>query len=78
MAISTFGFELFCSEIQSALTISLIITVSLLLIIYFSSNTTKNEPPIDKGWIPWLGCAINMGEKPLQFIEQKRKEVSLL
>ena len=35
-------------------------------------------PPVKSGWIPWVGCAIQFGKEPLWFIQQTRKEVSLI
>lgn len=39
------------------------------------SRKTNKSPPVCKGWIPWLGCAIELGKRPLDFIEEKRKEL---
>ena len=48
--------------------------VALLVIAVFSLNflATKNVkyPPVIKGWIPWLGCAIDFGKAPLEFIKE--------
>ncbi|CAG5121634.1 unnamed protein product, partial [Candidula unifasciata] len=32
-------------------------------------------PPMCRGWIPWLGCAVEFGKSPLTFIEAKRREL---
>ncbi|XP_075057422.1 24-hydroxycholesterol 7-alpha-hydroxylase [Mixophyes fleayi] len=31
-------------------------------------------PPCIRGWIPWLGAALEMGKAPLQFIERARQK----
>nr|KAG5706811.1 hypothetical protein BaRGS_004146 [Batillaria attramentaria] len=28
-----------------------------------------------KGWLPWIGCAVEFGKEPVYFIDAKRKEV---
>ena len=32
-------------------------------------------PPIRSGWLPWLGCALEFGKEPLNFIKRTRDEV---
>nr|XP_020671400.1 7-alpha-hydroxycholest-4-en-3-one 12-alpha-hydroxylase-like [Pogona vitticeps] len=32
------------------------------------------EPPLDKGFIPWLGYAINFKKDPVQFLQRMRKK----
>ena len=50
--------------------------VGFLVIASLSLNflATKNVkyPPVIKGWIPWLGCAIDFGKAPLHFIKNKK------
>ena len=29
------------------------------------------------GWIPWLGCAVQFGKAPLDFIEESRRKVNV-
>jgi len=31
-------------------------------------------PPVIKGWIPWLGCAIDFGKEPLNFIKKSTEK----
>lgn len=55
-----------------------LILVALLVIALLTLNFlgTKNVkyPPIIKGWIPWLGCAIEFGKAPLNFIKASREK----
>ena len=32
-------------------------------------------PPVEGGWIPWLGCALTFGKEPLWFIKKAHKKV---
>lgn len=48
--------------------------VVLLVIAFLSKNFLREKnikyPPLIKGWIPWLGCAIDFGKAPLNFIKE--------
>ena len=33
-------------------------------------------PPLRSGWLPWLGCALEFGKEPLNFIKRIRDEVT--
>ena len=48
--------------------------VVLLLIALLSNHFlgAKNViyPPLIKGWVPWLGCAFDFGEAPLNFVRE--------
>ena len=37
-----------------------------------------NLPPCYSGWIPFLGCAVEFGKEPLNFIEKMRQQVILI
>lgn len=37
---------------------------------YFLFTKNVQYPPLIKGWIPWLGCAIEFGKAPLNFIRE--------
>lgn len=37
---------------------------------YFLFSKNVQYPPLIKGWIPWLGCAIEFGKAPLNFIRE--------
>ena len=71
---STFGLHLLNPKdnLVNFLVLTCIILISF---VYLLSRKANKYPPICKGWIPWLGCAIEFGKQPLDFIEQKRKEV---
>ncbi|XP_076832838.1 cytochrome P450 7A1 [Brachyhypopomus gauderio] len=32
------------------------------------------EPPIENGWIPYLGCALQFGANPLEFLRSRQKK----
>lgn len=32
-------------------------------------------PPVQTGWIPWVGCALSFGREPLLSIQQSREKV---
>ncbi|XP_059166238.1 24-hydroxycholesterol 7-alpha-hydroxylase-like [Physella acuta] len=62
-----------------------IFTLTLILLIFFIVRKTVwglqgsrkgiKLPPVYGGWIPWLGCAVEFGKRPLDFIEQMRKKL---
>ena len=71
---STFGltFKALWSNLYIIVLMSCVLLFSLL---YLLSRRSTKYPPICKGWIPWLGCAIEFGKRPLDFIDHKRKQV---
>ena len=71
---STFGLQLLNPKenLANFLVLTCLILIS---IVYFKTRRPSSYPPVCKGWIPWLGCAVEFGKQPLDFIEQKRKEV---
>ena len=71
---STFGLPLLDPR-ENLLNFVFLACIILLTFIYLYSRKTNKSPPVCKGWIPWLGCAIELGKRPLDFIEEKRKEV---
>lgn len=32
-------------------------------------------PPVEGGWVPWLGCALDFGKEPLWFIRKAHEKV---
>lgn len=32
-------------------------------------------PPVRSGWLPWIGCALEFGKEPLNFIKRTQDEV---
>ncbi|KAI0208253.1 24-hydroxycholesterol 7-alpha-hydroxylase [Lamellibrachia satsuma] len=41
---------------------------------FYSSRRNEVYPPC-RGWIPWLGCAVEFGKAPLYFIEESRRKL---
>ena len=33
-------------------------------------------PPVERGWMPWIGCARTFGKEPLWFIGKCQEKVS--
>jgi len=56
--------------------IALLATGLVLFLILGSRDDKELQPPLRNGWLPWLGCAMEMGKEPLKFINITRKEVS--
>ena len=53
--------------------------LTLLLIFHkILGRDDRKLPPLRDGWLPYLGCAFEMGKEPLKFINRTRKEVSEL
>lgn len=40
----------------------------------FRLNRQKNEPPLDKGFIPWLGHALEFGRDAAKFLGRMKKK----
>lgn len=40
----------------------------------FYVNRRKDEPPLDKGWIPWLGHALAFGKDALLFLAKMKEK----
>ena len=49
---------------------------SLLLKNAVASRGVGKLPPIRSGWLPWLGCALEFGKEPLNFIRKTKIEVT--
>ena len=58
--------------LQSALYLVVLLVIALLSVNFLGSKNVK-YPPVIKGWIPWLGCAIDFGKAPLNFIKESCK-----
>lgn len=61
--------------VLGAARLGLIVILSGLILIYFKHNHEKKRIPSCGKWIPWLGCAIQFGKQPLEFLGVKRKEL---
>lgn len=46
----------------------------LLLLCFLSSCRSKSEPPLDKGYIPWLGHALEFGKDAAKFLTRMKKK----
>lgn len=33
-------------------------------------------PPVQGGWVPWLGCALDFGKEPLWYIKRTHDKVN--
>nr|XP_032826124.1 cytochrome P450 7A1-like [Petromyzon marinus] len=57
---------------------ALILVAALLLSLLFVFVRTRKrkdgEPPLENGWIPHLGCALDFGRNPLEFLRLRRKK----
>nr|XP_019957109.1 PREDICTED: prostacyclin synthase-like [Paralichthys olivaceus] len=54
-------------------TIFLLLNGLLILILLYSSRTRqRNEPPLDKGFIPWLGHALEFGKDAAKFLARMK------
>ncbi|XP_069584306.1 24-hydroxycholesterol 7-alpha-hydroxylase [Ranitomeya imitator] len=61
--------------LHSVLGLLLALLVGLLARSYlFRTRPSLPAPPCIRGWIPWLGAALEMGKCPLEFIEQARQK----
>lgn len=41
-----------------------------------TSNAPGRLPPVQSGWLPWIGCAVDFGREPLYYIDRTRKKAS--
>ncbi|XP_040890960.1 prostacyclin synthase [Toxotes jaculatrix] len=56
-------------------TIFLLLNGLLILFLLYSTRTRqKNEPPLDKGFIPWLGHALEFGKDAAKFLTRMKKK----
>jgi len=69
----TFGFD----DIRFYVIIAIFILTSIIYVC-FKENKIYTPPPCCKGWIPFIGCAIEFGKNPLAFFGQKMEEVCKL
>uniref|UniRef100_A0A3Q3PY92 Prostacyclin synthase n=1 Tax=Monopterus albus TaxID=43700 RepID=A0A3Q3PY92_MONAL len=69
-------FSCFCSFIEIIVLQFLLATVEcdiVNLIVSFShTHRQKNEPPLDKGFIPWLGHALEFGKDAAKFLAKMK------
>ncbi|XP_062974589.1 24-hydroxycholesterol 7-alpha-hydroxylase isoform X2 [Elgaria multicarinata webbii] len=55
-----------------AVAILLTVVVGFVVVWVLFQSRHCIEPPCIRGWIPWLGAALQFGRAPLEFIEQAR------
>ncbi|XP_067887980.1 cytochrome P450 7A1-like isoform X2 [Heterodontus francisci] len=55
--------------------VSVLAGVSLgLLLLLRIRRRQEGEPPVENGWIPYLGCAVEFGANPLKFLQTRQKK----
>jgi len=59
--------------LQPALFLVVFLVIALLSLNFLAAKNVK-YPPVIKGWIPWLGCAIDFGKEPLNFIKKSTEK----
>ena len=64
-------------------TSNLLVTLLIFLLTVFAAwsvffKSSSEWAPCYKGWIPWLGCAVEFGKAPLLFIQRAKDKVCLL
>ena len=62
---------------QPALFLVSFLVIALFLLNFLTAKNVK-YPPIIRGWIPWLGCAIDFGKAPLNFIRKSTEKHGLV
>lgn len=60
---------------SNLLTLLLFGLVTVVLIIFLRQKKKHSFPPTHSGWVPWMGCAIEFGKSPLQFISSMKEKV---
>ena len=55
--------------LQAGCWLVVLLVIAFLSIDFLGKKNIK-YPPLIKGWIPWLGCAIDFGKAPLNFIKE--------
>ena len=58
-------------ECQSVIIVASLFFLTLISVTLMKSKQAK-KPPVIAGWIPWVGCAIEFGKAPLNFIKAAR------
>ncbi|ELU17287.1 hypothetical protein CAPTEDRAFT_220158 [Capitella teleta] len=42
---------------------------------FYLYGRATDLPPMLSGWVPWIGCALQMGQQPLNFIQNARQKL---
>ena len=74
-------------EIDGALGVELLLG-ALLLLSYLWWRLSRGpgaslwsgarSPPVQGGWLPWVGCAVDFGREPLWYIKKTQEKVGLV
>ena len=59
----------YLEPLQVGFYLVVLLLIALLSNQFFSAKNVQ-YPPLIKGWVPWLGCAIDFGKAPLNFIRE--------
>ena len=54
----------------------LLVLLGLWKILSSYKDAKIRYPPVQSGWIPWLGCGVAFGKAPLLFIKETNKKVA--
>ncbi|XP_005927549.1 prostacyclin synthase isoform X2 [Haplochromis burtoni] len=54
--------------------LSVIAGVLILVLRFSTRRRRRNEPPLDEGWIPWLGHAIEFGKDAAKFLARMKEK----
>lgn len=71
---------------ESSALLLLLSTVGVLLLGYLYWRVSRGPgaglsrrcklPPVEGGWIPWVGCAVAFGKEPLWYIKKTHDKVN--
>ena len=60
--------------------VAIAVIASLHLFVYFLYRLKTREkfhsPPLQSGFIPWFGVAVEFGKEPLHYVEKTRQKVA--
>ena len=65
--------------LQPALCLVALLGIALLSLNFLGKGSKSvKHPPVIKGWIPWVGCAIDFGKAPLNFIKKSSEKYGMI
>ncbi|ESO89269.1 hypothetical protein LOTGIDRAFT_106561 [Lottia gigantea] len=59
----------------------ILLGVFISIAVVYTRKLIKNQatglkyPPVYEGWLPWIGCAMEFGKQPLEFIHKKQQDL---
>lgn len=64
-----------------------VVSVAVLLLSYLCWKVSRSPgasclprgcklPPVEGGWVPWVGCAVAFGKEPLWYIKKTHEKVN--